>query len=190
MEWYADKLEAFSYSAAQIVNPKLEDVAGLGQLSYAALSLLHGPIMELTDTKRLYWSKWGLSRFFERMLQAAGQGKVAVECAWSEYFPIGGVDKQIELANISAAIQLGLPFDIATQWLARIIGITEDQMPEFLKKAEADMETRQKLQEAVEMLNATVKATSGAGGPQGTTRPGQQSQRPDGGTKGAARKSA
>jgi hypothetical protein len=191
IEWYADKLESFAYSAAQIVNPKLEDVAGLGQLSYAALQLLHGPLVELTDAKRPYWGKWGLCAFFEKMLYAAsrlGSGErieggedAVVDIEWPDYFPMGGVDKQIEIANIIAAKQIGLPIQDSVIWLAKVIGVSEEEMPEFLKRAEADAEAMQKLQEATALLKQVAI---------GNSKPGLQNQAADGSVKGAARSNA
>lgn len=200
MEWYADKLESFAYAHSGIVNPKLEDVAGLGQLSYAALQLLHGPLIESTDVKRDYWGKWGLARFFERMLDAANamsktgwirpsdkgyyrsEYPVNVTTEWPDHFPLGGVDKQIELGNIRLASELGMPIEDAARWLAKVVGIAHSEIPEFLKRAQADAEAKQQLQEAM----ATIKQMGGGVG--GNNQPGLQNQAVDGGTKGAARK--
>jgi hypothetical protein len=191
---YTAKLEAFVYSAAGVVNPKLEDVAGLGQLSFAALQLLHGPIIEATDTKRENWGQRGLCVFFQKMLQAASRWDGAklgytqtseVVASWDDYFPLGGVDKQIELANLKAATDMGLPFDIASRWLARIVGVPESELAEFLAKTATDMEARQKLTEAVAMLG---QITKGQPASVGNNKPGLAKQAADGGTKGAARK--
>ncbi len=186
MQWYAEKLETMAYSAVGIVNPKLEDVAGLGQLSYAALQLLHGPLIEYSDRKREYWGARGLALFFEKMLRAAsrwdkkyeGAETMEVITEWPDYFPLGGVDKQIEIANIKTAIEIGLPIEYGVTWLAKVVGITEEELSDFLQKAQADAEARKILTEAAERIKSV-----------GNNVPGLQNQSADGSKKGAARKS-
>ncbi|HCX86476.1 MAG TPA: hypothetical protein DG761_00465 [Gammaproteobacteria bacterium] len=188
MQWYAEKLESMSYSAVGIVNPKLEDVAGLGQLSYAALQLLHGPLIEYTDRKRDYWGKRGVNLFLEKLLRGAsrwskdfaGADQMEVVTEWPDYFPMGGVDKQIEITNIKAASEIGLPVEDTVKWLAKVIGIHEEELPDFLKRAQADAEARRILLEATQ----AIKNLPG----QDTNTPGVQQQAVGGGDKGAARK--
>lgn len=190
MEWFAEKLESFAYSQSGIVNPKLEDVAGLGQLSYAALQLLHGPLLESTEEKRRNWAQYGLCPFFEKLLFAESQlgdgpgwsEDMDIQAAWPDYFPLGGVDKQVEIANVTSATNAGYPFEYAARDLARIMGVPEDELPEFLSKVEEDMEERQKVMEAIEAVKQI------GGGPGGNKKPGLQNQAADGSVKGAARK--
>jgi hypothetical protein len=186
MEWYAEKLESFAYATAGIVNPKLEDVAGLGQLSYAALQLLHGPLIETTDKKRELWGKLGLCKFFNKMLFAMYNvgdlpyynTGVNVQAAWPDYFPLGAVDKQIELANLGTAMKNGYPFEYAARDMARIMGITEDEISQFIDDVKADLQERKQIEEAINSLKVIT----------GNMQPGLQTQAVDGSIKNAARK--
>ena len=53
---------------------------------------------------------------------------------WPDYFPLGGVDKQIELGNIGLAKQQGMPIEDTVRWLARIVGVPSEELGEFLKR--------------------------------------------------------
>ncbi|OGS01844.1 MAG: hypothetical protein A2V88_17635 [Elusimicrobia bacterium RBG_16_66_12] len=154
MQEFLAKLETLAYQAASVSNIDTSQVTGLGQMSGYALSLLYAPLVALANRKRPNYGQDGLGKFFgllaagaarsgDRDFEAVEPGDPAtwqVKVEWGPHFAMTPLDRQMELANLKAAADLGMPLKYLVKELAKLYGFEEPE--EFEREAQADAEMR------------------------------------------------
>lgn len=168
---YARDLRGMLISAASSVELRQEDITNKGNLTSAVLSLIHAPLIEITNEKRKTYGEDGICKFLELCavglsnLKAKGfpsvdvknEDSYNVDIVWAPYFELTPDEKAAEIERVQAETTAGfINHERAVTMVAKTEGITD--VKALLEEAEA-------AKAEAEEKNGEGESDNGAGKP-------------------------